>query len=136
MDLSARAEPSSVSADRVSAARWAALAAGAVVTAGALAYVKWTPLAQKATTALATHKYAAPSILPGGTALPPAPSWDAAWGFAQSYSGAVWMAVVAGIVIGGAVQALAPQRFFQRYLAKSNASAVVLALVGALPAMF
>ncbi len=121
---------------RLPAARAAALALGGIVTIAALAYVKWVPLAHKAAAALAKHSYSATSILTGGARLPPAPSWQAAWSFAQSYYGAVWTAVLAGIVIAGAVQALAPQRFLQRFLADSSLKAVVLATAGALPAMF
>ena len=117
-------------------ARAVALIAGGVVTAAALAYVKWWPLAHKAAAALAAHHYSATSILTAGAKLPPVPSWQAAWSYAQAYFGAVWMAVVAGILIAGAVQALAPQRFFQRFLADSSFKSTLLAAVGALPALF
>ena len=127
---------SDLDTSRLPAARAAALAVGGIVTIAALAYVKWVPLEHKAAAALAKHSYGATSILTGGAKLPPAPSWQAAWSFAQSYYGAVWTAVLAGIIIAGAVQALAPQRFFQRFLADSSFKTVVLAAVGALPAMF
>ena len=117
-------------------ARLIALAAGGVVTVAALAYVKWWPLAHKAATALSAHRYSATSILTGGATLPPPPSSQAAWSYAQAYFGAVWTAVLAGILIAGAVQALAPQRFFQRFLADSSFKSTLLAAVGALPAMF
>jgi uncharacterized protein len=122
--------------ERQTPAHWIALAIAGVVAAAALAYVKWWPLWHKATAALATHRYSATSILTGGAAVAPTPSWHAAWTFAQAYYGAVWMAVIAGIVVAGAVQALLPQRFFQRFLAGSNLQATLLATASALPAFF
>jgi uncharacterized protein len=138
VDQSIGASPGdfAVPAERPSPARWVALAIAGVVAVAALAYVKWWPLWHKATAALATHHYKATSILTGGAAVAPAPSWPAAWSFAQAYYGAVWMAVIAGIVVAGAVQALLPQRFFQRFLADSTLKATLLATAGALPAFF
>ncbi len=138
MDLPMNMPPAgaALNQDRPPLARLIALAVAGVVAVGALAYVKWWPLWHKATAALATHRYQAPSILTGGARVAPAPSWHAAWSYAQAYYGAVWMAVIAGIVIGGAVQALVPQRFFQRFLADSNLKATLLAAAGALPAFF
>ena len=138
MDLPMERPPAGAApnAERQPPARLIALGVAGVVAAAALAYVKWLPLWQKATAALAAHRYKAPSILTGGAAVAPAPSWHAAWTYAQAYYGAVWMAVIAGILIGGAVQSLVPQRFFNRFLANSNLKATLLAAAGALPAFF
>lgn len=112
-----------------------ALTLGAVATIYALASVKWLPLPAKVSKALATHSIGA-SILTGGRPLPPPPSWQAAWGYASAYFGAVLTAVIAGLVIGGAIQALVPTRFVQKFAGVSNLRATLFATLGALPVMF
>lgn len=134
--LAASRDRSAAPPERQTPAHWIALAIAGAVAVAALAYVKWWPLWHKATAALATHHYKATSILTGGAAVAPAPSWHAAWSFAQAYYGAVWMAVIAGMVVAGAVQALLPQRFFRRFLADSTLKSTLLATAGALPAFF
>ena len=44
----------------------------------------------------------------GTAASPPAPSWDAALNYALAYGKAIWQAMVLGLLLGSAVQALLP----------------------------
>lgn len=119
---------------RASRAYAFALALGAVATLYALATVKWLPLPAKLGKALASHSIGV-SILTSGRPLPP-PSWGAALGYAQAYFGAVLTAVIAGLVIGGAVQALVPTRALRRVAGVSDLRATLFATLGALPVMF
>jgi uncharacterized protein len=94
----------------------AALAAFAAIMVGGLLYAKWWPYAHKTATALATHAFSAKSSVTGGAKAPPALSWHAVWAFATGYFKAVWVALLAALVISSAMEALVPRRWLRRVL--------------------
>jgi uncharacterized membrane protein YraQ (UPF0718 family) len=90
----------------------------AVVTAAALTWAKWWPYAGKVYHVLASHAFTGTSILTGRSDAPPHPSWHAAWSFAVTYYRAIWIALVAALVISAAVEALIPRRWLTRQLSR------------------
>ena len=76
-----------------------------LVAIAGLFYVKWFPYYHRAFTAEATHSIGK-SILMGRAASPPAPSLAAALDYAWAYGKAIWQAMVLGLLLGSAVQAL------------------------------
>jgi uncharacterized membrane protein YraQ (UPF0718 family) len=99
-----------------------------------LLYVKWTPYWYKAFVAASTHSIGT-SILMGGATSPPAPSWNAAVGYAWAYGKAIWQAMVLGLLLGSAVQALLPSQWIMRWLGRANAGSVLRGAVLAVPGM-
>ena len=83
------------------------LGAFAIVLLVGLTWAKWWPYSHKLPAVLARHTVGT-SILTAGHAAPPAPSWLAATSFAQSYFKAIWMALVAALLIAAAVEAFLP----------------------------
>lgn len=112
-------------------AGWIAFLLIAVV---GLLYVKWTPYWYKAFTAASTHSIGS-SILMGNAASPPVPSWDAALSYAWAYGKAVWQAMVLGLLLGSAVQALLPSQWIVRWLGRIDAGSVLRGAVLAVPGM-
>lgn len=104
-----------------------------VVVAG-LFYVKWFPYYNRAFVAAANHSIGS-SILMGTAAAPPAPSWDAALGYALAYGKAIWQAMVLGILLGSGIQALLPADWVARMLGKVGFGSVVTAGVVSIPSM-
>ncbi len=88
-----------------------------------LIYVKWFPYYHRAFTAEATHSIGK-SILTGGKASPPAPSGAAALDYAWAYGKAIWQAMVLGLLLGSAVQALVPARWVARVLGRHGFGSV------------
>lgn len=96
--------------------RWSVFAL--LVVAG-LFYVKWYPYYGRAFDAAAHHSIGS-SILMGTADAAPTPSWDAALGYALAYGKAIWKAMILGLLIGSAVQALIPASAVHRALAGSG----------------
>src|SRR5580704_4565299 len=82
-----------------------------------LFYVKWMPYWFKGFGAASTHSIGT-SILMGKAASPPAPSWTAAADYAWAYGKAIWQAMVLGLLLGSAVQALLPSQWILRWLGR------------------
>jgi uncharacterized membrane protein YraQ (UPF0718 family) len=105
-----------------------------VVAVVGFSYVKWMPYYQKALAASTTHSIGAPILLNKAGQVP-APSFASALDYAFSYSKAIWKAMVLGLVLGSAVQALLPTRWIVRTLGRSGMSQVLLSGVLSLPSM-
>jgi uncharacterized protein len=88
-----------------------------------LFYVKWFPYYNRAFVAAANHSIGS-SILMGTAANPPAPSWDAALSYALAYGKAIWQAMVLGLLLGSAVQALLPAQWIARLLGSTGFGSV------------
>ncbi len=78
-----------------------------------LFYVKWFPYYNRAFVAASQHSIGK-SILMGTAASAPSPSWQAALDYALAYGKAIWQAMVLGLLLGSAVQALIPPRWVAR----------------------
>jgi uncharacterized membrane protein YraQ (UPF0718 family) len=113
------------------ALRWGVFWALAV---GGLFYVKWFPYYNKAFVAAANHAIG-PSILMGAASAPPAPSLDAAISYALAYGKAIWQAMVLGLLLGSAIQALLPAHFVARVLGTASFGGVAAGGLLALPSM-
>jgi uncharacterized membrane protein YraQ (UPF0718 family) len=99
-----------------------------------LYYVKWQPYYDKAFVAAAHHAIGQ-SILMGKAASPPAFSWSAALGYAIAYGNAIWKAMVLGLLLGSAVQALLPADWVTRVLGRVGLGSVVAGGLLAMPGM-
>jgi hypothetical protein len=87
-----------------------------------LIYVKWFPYYHRAFTAEATHSIGK-SILMGRKASPPQPSLRATLDYAWAYGKAIWQAMVQGLLLGSAVQALVPVQWVVRVWAATALAA-------------
>ena len=116
-------------------ARRAALAVGVAVAVAAagLAYVKWWPYYHRIVAVSLTHTLGASIFGPQGYF--PEASLAAAWQYTVKYFKAVWQAAVLGIVLGGAVEAVLPSRWVQRFLSGRDFRSVFIAGVSGLPGM-
>ncbi len=105
-----------------------------LIAVAGLFYVKWFPYYNRAFVAAANHSIG-PSILMGGAASPPAPSWDAALGYALAYGKSIWQAMVLGLLLGSAVQALLPVQWVGRLLGKTGFGSVARGGLLSIPGM-
>ncbi|SAK52860.1 permease [Caballeronia calidae] len=99
-----------------------------------LFYVKWFPYYNRAFVAASQHSIGK-SILMGTAASAPEPSWQAALDYAMAYGKAIWQAMVLGLLLGSAVQALIPPRWVSRALGEHNFGSVVNGGLMSLPGM-
>jgi uncharacterized protein len=104
-----------------------------LVIAG-LFYVKWLPYYDRAFVAAAHHSIGQ-SILMGRAASAPAFSWNAALSYALAYGSAIWKAMVLGLLLGSAVQALLPSDWVARVLGKAGLGTAVAGGLLAIPGM-
>jgi len=105
-----------------------------VVAVAGLLYVKWLPYYNRAFVAAAHHSIGH-SILMGDAAHAPAPSWDAALAYALAYGKAIWQAMVLGLLLGSAVQALLPVKWVARMLGGNGFASALAGGLASLPGM-
>ena len=105
-----------------------------LVAIAGLFYVKWFPYYHRAFTAEVTHSIGK-SILMGRAASPPAPSLTAALDYAWAYGKAIWQAMVLGLLLGSAIQALLPMQWVARLLGRHGFGSVAVGGVLGLPSM-
>ncbi len=111
--------------------RWVAFLAVVII---GLFYVKWFPYYNKAFLAAAHHSIGN-SILMGTAAAPPAASWNAALDYAWAYGKAIWQAMVLGLLVGSAIQALLPADWIARLLGRTGFGSVATAGILSVPGM-
>jgi len=99
-----------------------------------LFYVKWFPYYGRAFDA-ASHHSIGKSILMGDASSAPDPSWSAALGYAVAYGKAIWKAMVLGLLLGSALQALIPASWVQRALGSSSFAGTVAGGLMGIPGM-
>ncbi|MFM0052956.1 permease [Caballeronia grimmiae] len=105
-----------------------------LIAVAGLFYVKWFPYYNRAFVAASQHSIGK-SILMGTSANAPEPSWQAALDYAMAYGKAIWQAMVLGLLLGSAVQALIPPRWVARALGEHNFGSVVNGGLMSLPGM-
>ena len=111
-----------------------AVAALLLIVVGGLYYVKWSPYYHRAFVAAAQHAIG-PSIVSGSAGTAPAPSVEAALGYAWAYGKAIWQAMVLGLVVGAGVQAVVPRDWLARVFGSMSFKGVALAGLASLPGM-
>jgi len=99
-----------------------------------LFYVKWLPYYQRVFFA-ASHHSIGPSILMGTAASPPPPSLDAALEYALVYGNAIWKAMVLGLLLGSALQALLPPQWIAKVLGGTGFGSVAAGGLLSIPGM-
>ncbi|SAL14830.1 permease [Caballeronia telluris] len=99
-----------------------------------LFYVKWFPYYNRAFVAASQHSIGK-SILMGTAASAPEASLKAALDYALAYGKAIWQAMVLGLLLGSAVQALIPPQWVARALGRSDFGSVVNGGLMSLPGM-
>jgi uncharacterized membrane protein YraQ (UPF0718 family) len=118
-------------AERPRRALWAGVAGTlvfAAIDAVAVDWAKWTPYWHKLQTIRATRVWPGHDILAKAGAAHAGPSLHGAWAFTIAYADAVWPAVVAGLLVAAAVQALVPRSWLLRALRGGSVSGGLLAL--------
>jgi uncharacterized membrane protein YraQ (UPF0718 family) len=99
-----------------------------------LLYVKWLPYAHRAASAYTTHSIGR-SILTGGAAQAPAASLRSAVDYALSYGKAVWQAMVLGLLLGSALQELAPRTLVRKALGRRGWRSIAAGGLLSIPGM-
>ena len=99
-----------------------------------LFYVKWFPYYNRAFVA-ASHHSIGNSILMGTAATAPEPSLQAALDYARAYGKAIWQAMVLGLLLGSALQALLPPRWVVKALGGTGFGSVLAGGLMSLPGM-
>lgn len=96
---------------------------------------KWSPYWSRGFTIASTHAYPGSSIVSGKDVAPPAPSFQAAIAYGQSYFLAVWQALVVGLLLAATLETLVPKDWVLRVLGNSKFRSSFLGGVFALPGM-
>jgi uncharacterized membrane protein YraQ (UPF0718 family) len=120
-----------------SRSRWVVASAllFALVLVAALTWAKWWPYAHKLAHVLRTSAFAGHSILDHAGRAGARPSLVRAWDFTLAYGRAVWIALVAALVISAAIEALLPRRWLLRALAGRGREGSLRGGLAALPCM-
>lgn len=105
-----------------------------LIAVAGLFYVKWFPYYNRAFVAAANHSIGQ-SILMGKAASPPPPSLSAALDFAWAYGKAIWQAMVLGLLLGSAVQALLPVNWVAKALGRTGFGSVAAGGLLSIPGM-
>ena len=105
-----------------------------VLAVAGMLYVKWLPYYNRAFVAAAKHAIGQ-SILMGKAPAAPAPSLDAALAYALAYGKAIWQAMVLGLLLGSAIQALLPIDWVVRLLGRHRFGSVLAGGLLSLPGM-
>jgi uncharacterized membrane protein YraQ (UPF0718 family) len=90
-----------------------------VIAAVALLWAKWYPYTLRVDKLTGSHHWSGSSILRTGNVRPGSPpSWHAATSFTRAYVKAIWMALVAALLISAALQALVPRTWLTSLLTR------------------
>lgn len=95
---------------------------------------KWGPYAHKIPIVSHAHTLG-PSIISGYASHAPHPSWNAAWHFAWVYFQDIWVALIAGLVIGAGIESLLPLGWLAQKLGTMGWKSRFWAGLSALPSM-
>lgn len=112
---------------------WGIVVFFALAVAG-LFYVKWSPYYHRAFVAAGQHAIGNSILMGKASAAPPA-SLQAALDYAWAYGKAIWQAMVLGLLLGSAVQALLPPRWIAKTLGRTGFGSVAAGGMLSLPGM-
>lgn len=118
---------------RLAAASIAGTLVFVALFAVALNWAKWTPYAHKLSRIWDSRTWPGSDILAKAGTAGSSPSLHGAWTFTTAYVNAIWMAIVAALLIAAAIEALVPRRWLLRTLARRTRAGGSLA--GALCAL-
>lgn len=107
-DVAAPATGTGASPFKLTIQQAAGLALFVAIAAGGLLYAKWLPYSHKLATLIAGGAYSGKSISGG------------AWHFTVAYGEAVWVALVAALLIGAGVETLLPRAVLTRTLGNGS----------------
>lgn len=107
---------------------------GVIAIAG-LTWAKWWPYAHRLAHVLKTSAYPGHSILAKAGHAGATPSLSHAWNFTLAYGKAVWIALVAALVIAAAIEALLPRRWLLRVLSAEGKGGSLRGGLAAVPCM-
>jgi uncharacterized membrane protein YraQ (UPF0718 family) len=96
--------------------------------------IKWAPYWSRTFEVAVTHSLG-PSILSGTEAAPPAPSIEAAVGYAVAYTQRIWQAMLLGLLLAATVDALLPRDWLARVLGSGAVRSSSLGGLFSLPGM-
>src|ERR1700722_4914646 len=99
-----------------------------ITAVSGLLYVKWLPYAHRAATAYTTHSIGHSILTAGGAQAPPA-SLRSAIDYAVAYGKAIWQAMVLGLLLGSALQELAPPTLIPGLLGRPGWRGTALGLL-------
>jgi uncharacterized protein len=99
-----------------------------------MSYAKWYPYFFKVIHVSSTHSLGS-SIITGKSANAPAVGWHAAVSYTVAYVKSIWVALIAGLLIGSGVQTLLPSEWLFRVLGRTGWKSSSLATVAAVPSM-
>jgi uncharacterized membrane protein YraQ (UPF0718 family) len=108
-------------------------AAFVAIFAASLDWAKWTPYVHKLSAIRSTRAWPGSNVLDQAGTAGSSPSLHGAWTFTTAYVNAIWMAIVAALLIAAAIEALVPRRWLLRALARRTRAGGSLA--GALCAL-
>jgi uncharacterized protein len=106
----------------------------ALIVIFSMSYAKWYPYFFKVIHVSSTHSLGS-SIITGKSANAPAVGWHAAIGYTVAYVKSIWVALIAGLLIGSGVQTLLPSKWLFRVLGRTGWKSSTLATVAAVPSM-
>lgn len=110
------------------------IAVFALIVVIGLFYVKWSPYYDRAFTAAETHSIGK-SILTDADGILPTSSLQAALDYAVIYGKAIWKALLLGLLLGSAMQALLPTPWIRRWLGGLGAGSVLTGSMLSVPSM-
>ena len=113
--------------------RWAVLLF-LVLAIGLVYLAKWDPYYHKVFI-VASHHTLGASAITGSQSHAPAPSWQAAWDYTWSYFKDIWIALIAGLVIGSGIESLLPPDWLARVLGRVGWKSRTIAGLAAIPSM-
>ncbi|HEU0230921.1 MAG TPA: permease [Burkholderiaceae bacterium] len=99
-----------------------------------LFYVKWSPYYDRAFVAAQMHSIGQ-SMLTAGADTVPAPSLRAALDYAWAYGRSIWQALLLGLLLGSAMQALLPAHLVRKWLGAASNRSVLAATLLSVPSM-
>lgn len=91
-----------------------------LVAVAGFTWAKWWPYSHKLVSLLSTRKWSGTSIFDSAGSAGVAPSIHGAWAFTVSYFDAIWIALIAGLLVASAVEAFLPRSWLLGALSRKG----------------